>query len=111
MKFQVTCNEDVSTTFYVEAPDQERLDEWLEEHGADATSYLTQRQEVHVRDFFTDPRGNRQKVDYDTEKSLFKDGACPKCGTTLSERPTEYTDGSCSRVLESYCPKCNKEEP
>lgn len=107
MKFKVFCEEDVSTTFYVEAPDQERLDEWLEEHGADATSYLTARQEVHVRDFFSDSCGNNHKVDYNTEKSSFKDGTCHKCGTELREGPAKYTDGSYSRVLESYCPKCD----
>lgn len=35
---------------------------------------------------------------------------CPKCGTELKERPVQYTDGSDSRELEPYCPKCNGEE-
>lgn len=69
-KFRVVCIEEISTEFFVEAPNQERVDKWLEEDGADAVSYLCRRQDVHDRDYEVESWDGDEKTDYDTEKEV-----------------------------------------
>ena len=49
-----------------------------------------------------------KRIGADTEGGALEfDFKCPKCQTELKERPVKYTDGSDSRELEPYCPKCD----
>jgi hypothetical protein len=70
MKYRVVCVEEVSTEFFVEAPDEERLREWLDgDEGADAVSMHCNRQTVREREFeIVEPWTGNEKVDHDTEK-------------------------------------------
>ena len=53
-----------------------------------------------------------KRIGVDTECGALEfDFKCPKCQTELKERQVKYTDGSFSRELEPYCPKCHKEKP
>ncbi len=48
-----------------------------------------------------------KRIGADTEGGALEfDFKCSKCQTELRERPVKYTDGSFSRELEPYCPKC-----
>ncbi len=70
-KFSVTCSEEVTTEFFVEAPSKERLDAWLEEEGADVVSYLTERQTVHEREYEVEACENdSREMDANTEKEF-----------------------------------------
>lgn len=74
MKFRVICREVVATEFFVEAPSGERLEAWLEDHGADAVSKLTERQTVHDRSYKTEPWPTPSPLhagdDYNTEEEV-----------------------------------------
>ena len=71
-KFRVTCSEEVTTEFFVEAPNRERLDDWLEEEGADVVSYKTERQTVHEREYEVEAcdDGDKHEPDANTEEEF-----------------------------------------
>ena len=68
MKFKVICHEDVTTEFLVEAPNKERVEEWLDTHGAVAVSALTKRQTVHERSYLTMEANTKSPIDFNTEE-------------------------------------------
>jgi hypothetical protein len=64
-KFRVVCQEEVSTEFFVEAPNRKTLSDWLDEQGPDAISDMLSRQVVHERYFTSvEPWDESSNVDF-----------------------------------------------
>lgn len=87
-KFRVVCQEEVSTEFFVDAPDRKTLSDWLDEQGPDAISDMLSRQVVHERYFtIVEPWDETAEVDFKVDE----EGNTIECASSSVETESGQT--------------------